>query len=85
MQCQKKTCKIFKKISNFLNKKGIDFEFSSEPKIDGLSVNLIYKNGKLVTAATKRRWSNWGKYYRQCNYNQGYTKNLKNKTITSFY
>ncbi len=42
-----------KKISNFLNKKGIDFEFSSEPKIDGLSVNLIYKNGKLVTAATR--------------------------------
>ena len=42
-----------KKISNFLNKKGIDFEFSSEPKIDGLSVNLIYINGKLVTAATR--------------------------------
>ena len=41
------------KHSNFLNKKGIDFEFSSEPKIDGLSVNLIYKNGKLVTAATR--------------------------------
>ena len=33
-----------KKISNFLNKKIIDFEFSTEPKIDGLSVNLIYKN-----------------------------------------
>ena len=42
-----------KKISNFLNKKTIDFEFSTEPKIDGLSVNLIYKNGKLVIAATR--------------------------------
>ncbi|MDC3155276.1 NAD-dependent DNA ligase LigA [Pelagibacteraceae bacterium] len=42
-----------KKISNFLNKKIIDFEFSTEPKIDGLSVNLIYKNGKLVIAATR--------------------------------
>ncbi len=42
-----------KKISNFLNKKDIDFEFSSEPKIDGLSVNLIYENGKLVIAATR--------------------------------
>ena len=42
-----------KKISNFLNKKTIDFEFSTEPKIDGLSINLIYKNGKLVIAATR--------------------------------
>ncbi len=42
-----------KKLSNFLNKKTNDFEFSTEPKIDGLSVNLIYKNGKLVIAATR--------------------------------
>ena len=42
-----------KKICNFLNKKELDFEFSSEPKIDGLSVNLIYENGKLMTASTR--------------------------------
>ena len=42
-----------KKIANFLNMRVIDFEFSSEPKIDGISVNLIYQNGKLVSAATR--------------------------------
>ena len=36
-----------KKISNFLNFKS-DIQFSSEPKIDGISSTLRYKNGDLV-------------------------------------
>ena len=29
------------------------YNFICEPKIDGLSLNLLYKNGKLVSAATR--------------------------------
>ncbi len=37
-----------KKIYNFLNlKNNIDFEYSVEPKIDGISASLTYVNGKL--------------------------------------
>ena len=35
------------KINNFLNTKDQHIEFSSEPKIDGISATLIYKNGLL--------------------------------------
>ena len=35
------------KINNFLNNKDENIEFSSEPKIDGISATLIYENGKL--------------------------------------
>ena len=35
------------KISNFLNIKDENIEFSSEPKIDGISATLIYENGFL--------------------------------------
>ena len=35
------------KIANFLNNKKLNFEFSSEPKIDGISATLIYENGIL--------------------------------------
>ncbi len=35
------------KIKNFLNIKNKDIEFSSEPKIDGISASLIYKDGVL--------------------------------------
>jgi DNA ligase (NAD+) len=45
---EKKDMKDFlSKISNFLNKKNIDVELSSEPKIDGISASLIYENGIL--------------------------------------
>ncbi len=30
-----------------------DFEYICEPKIDGLSLNLIYKNGNLISAGTR--------------------------------
>ena len=36
-----------KKINNFLNISS-EIEFSSEPKIDGISASLRYENGKLV-------------------------------------
>ena len=41
-----------KKISNFLNlKKSTDIEYSVEPKIDGISASLTYKNNNLVINA----------------------------------
>ncbi len=40
--------KVFlSKINNFLNIKNTNLEFSSEPKIDGISATLIYENGFL--------------------------------------
>ena len=36
-----------KKILNFLNEK-FDLEYSVEPKIDGISASLTYKNGILM-------------------------------------
>ena len=43
-----------KKIFNFLDKKG-DFkiQYSAEPKIDGISASLVYKNGKFVTGLSR--------------------------------
>ncbi len=43
-----------KKILNYLNKKN-DFkiEYSAEPKIDGISASLIYKNGEFVTGLSR--------------------------------
>ena len=41
------------KISNFLNKKDLNIELSSEPKIDGISASLIYKNGLLVKGLSR--------------------------------
>ena len=38
-----------KKIINFLNfKKNFEFEYSAEPKIDGISASLTYKSGNLI-------------------------------------
>ncbi len=43
-----------KKILNYLNKKN-DFElvYSAEPKIDGISASLIYKNGKFLKGLSR--------------------------------
>ena len=41
-----------KKIFNYLNKK-VDLEYSVEPKIDGISASLTYKDG-LLTVGTSR-------------------------------
>ena len=50
----KKICKIFlKKIKNYLNSKHENFELFAEPKIDGISATLIYKNGKLVSGLSR--------------------------------
>ncbi len=43
-----------KKISNFLNlKKDTDIEYSVEPKIDGISASLTYKNNNLVLGLSR--------------------------------
>ena len=41
-----------KKIFNYLNNK-IDLEYSVEPKIDGISASLTYKNGLLVLGTSR--------------------------------
>ena len=41
-----------KKIFNYLNKK-IEVEYSVEPKIDGISASLTYKNGSLVMGTSR--------------------------------
>ncbi len=44
---------FLKKIKNFLNSKHENFELFAEPKIDGISATLIYKNGKLVSGLSR--------------------------------
>ena len=44
---------FIKKINRFLSLKDINIQFAVEPKIDGLSVNLIYEDGQLKVAATR--------------------------------
>ena len=41
-----------KKIFNYLNKK-LDLEYSVEPKIDGISASLTYKDGILITGTSR--------------------------------
>ena len=41
------------KVDNFLNSKDLNMEFSSEPKIDGISASLTYKEGVLVTGLSR--------------------------------
>ncbi len=41
------------KINNFLNTKDKNIEFSSEPKIDGISATLIYENGILTKGLSR--------------------------------
>ncbi len=43
-----------KKIVNFLNlTKNFEFEYSAEPKIDGISASLTYKSGKLIKGLSR--------------------------------
>ena len=43
-----------KRIMNYLNQKEkIDIEYSVEPKIDGISASLTYKNGKFITGLSR--------------------------------
>ena len=42
-----------KKVFNFLGNKISNLEYSVEPKIDGISLNLIYENGHLVEGVTR--------------------------------
>ncbi len=43
-----------KRIINFLDKtEGFEIEYSAEPKIDGISASLTYKNGKFVTGLSR--------------------------------
>ena len=41
------------KINNFLNSEVKNIELSSEPKIDGISATLIYKNGSLIKGLSR--------------------------------
>ena len=43
-----------KKILNFLNNEpGLNIEYSAEPKIDGISASLMFKDGKFVTGLSR--------------------------------
>ena len=43
-----------KKILNFLNNEpGLNIEYSAEPKIDGISASLLFKDGKFVTGLSR--------------------------------
>ena len=43
-----------KKIMNFINQKElVEIEYSAEPKIDGISASLIYKDGQFVTGLSR--------------------------------
>jgi len=44
---------FIKKINNFLNKRQMNIELISEPKIDGISATLIYENGNLIKGLSR--------------------------------
>ena len=46
-----------KKIKNYLDlNQSQTFEYSVEPKIDGISASLTYIDGKLISGLIKGRW-----------------------------
>ena len=44
---------FIKKINNYLNNKKLNLSFSIEPKIDGISASLTYKNGLLIKGLSR--------------------------------
>ncbi len=44
---------FIKKISNYLNNKNVNLTFAVEPKIDGISASLTYKNGILIKGISR--------------------------------
>ena len=42
-----------KKINNYLNNTNLDLSFSLEPKIDGISASLTYKDGTLIRGLSR--------------------------------
>ena len=44
---------FIKKIKNYLNNKDLNLSFSLEPKIDGISASLTYKNGELIRGLSR--------------------------------
>jgi DNA ligase (NAD+) len=44
---------FFKKINNYLNNINLNLSFSIEPKIDGISASLTYKNGMLIRGLSR--------------------------------
>jgi len=44
---------FIKKINNYLNNKNLNLSFSLEPKIDGISASLTYKNGLLIRGLSR--------------------------------
>jgi len=44
---------FIKKINNYLNNKNLNLSFSLEPKIDGISASLTYKNGILTRGLSR--------------------------------
>ena len=55
MHFQRMTLTILKKkLLNFLDKKSdFNIEYSAEPKIDGISASITYKNGKFITGLSR--------------------------------
>ena len=54
-----------KRILNYLNKTS-EFKilYSAEPKIDGISASLIYKDGEFVQGLSRERWKRRRRYYK---------------------
>ena len=48
----RRSYKFSKKFLNYLNEK-ISFEYSVEPKIDGISASLTYLDGKLIYGVSR--------------------------------